>query len=260
VAEFDAVAAEKRLRLKGAENEVVVKLRDLVPKTAGLKPCLCGDPNCQEGKLPSVRKMLGQDERFAWYALRAPSDGVITARHIVLGEVIDAASEVFVIADLSSVWVDLIVTHEAIVAVREGQSLAIRLPDGSETVTKIDFVSPVVSPETRTAMARASLGNPNGQFRPGVFADALIDVSSGPETVLVPRNSVQLVDDKPCVFVKEGDAFMLREVKTGESDREHTEILEGLEPGEPVASENAFHLKAELTKTVGGCVGHGHAH
>jgi membrane fusion protein, heavy metal efflux system len=260
VAVFEAVAAEKRLRLKGADDKIVDELRALVPKTAGLKPCLCDDPNCKEDKLPSVADTLGKDEQFTRHVLRAPFDGAVIAKHIVVGESIDETVEVFTIADLSSVWVDLSISQDNISSVQKGYAVTVRLPDGSKSAGKIDIVSPIVAPDTRTALARVVLPNPDGRFRPGTFVDAAIDVPS-PNAVVIPKASVQLVHDHPCVFVWGQGAFELREVETGADDGRQIEILKGLRPGETVASENAFHLKAEYVKSVGGDAGgHGHTH
>jgi cobalt-zinc-cadmium efflux system membrane fusion protein len=111
-------------------------------------------------------------------------------------------------------------------------------------------------------LARATLANPNGRFRPGTFVDARIFIPSKEETVVIPKASVQLVYDHPCVFVWGKADFELREVETGISDGLQIEILQGLEPGEAYASENAFHLKAEFIKsTAGESDAHaGHAH
>ena len=262
VAVFNAVAAEKRMRLKGADDEVVAALRALIPKVAGLEPCLCDDPNCAVDKLPSVTDTLGKDGRFAWYALRAPFGGTLIEKHIVMGESIDAASEVFTIADLSSVWVDLAISQDTISSVQEGSIVMIHLPDGSESETKIEFVSPIVAQDTRTALARATLANPHGQFRPGTFIDAGIFVPSKEETVVISKASVQLVNDHPCVFVWGKADFELRPVETGITDGLKIEILQGLQPGEAYASENAFHLKTEFIKSNAGESGAhaGHSH
>ena len=261
VAAFNAVAAEKRLRLKGADDEVVAGLRALVPKTAGLEPCPCDDPDCEDDKLPSVVDTLSKDGRFAWYAVRAPFEGTLIEKHIVMGESVDNASEVFTLADLSSVWVDLVISQDIISSVQEGHTVTVRLPDGAESETEIGFVSPLVAPDTRTALARATVRNPNGRFRPGTFVDAGISVPSKEETVIIPKTSVQLVNDRPCVFVWGNADFELREVSTGVTDGQQIEILQGVHVGEAVASENAFHLKAEFAKSAGGDFGgHGHAH
>ncbi|MDP6524205.1 MAG: efflux RND transporter periplasmic adaptor subunit [Kiritimatiellia bacterium] len=262
VAEFDAVAAEKQLRLKGADEKVVAELRSLVPKTSGLEPCLCNNPNCKEDELPSLEKALGKDKRFAWYPLRSPFAGTLIEKHIALGESIESTSEVFTIADLSSVWVDLAISQESIPEVREEYPIEVQLPDGSKSEAKIQFVSPVVAPETRTALARATLDNTSGQFRPGTFIEAVIHVPSNEKALIVPKASVQLINDHPCVFVWGKGAFEMREVKTGRSDSVQTEILRGLQPGEKVAAVNAFHLKAEYIKSAAGDLGahHGHSH
>ena len=172
MAVFDAIAAEKRLLLKGADDEVVAQLRALVPKVGGLEPCLCGDPNCKKDELPSVAETLRKDNRFAWYEVRAPFDGIVVGKHIAMGESIDETAEVFTIANLSSVWLDLEISQDAISSVEEGQTVTIRLPDDSKSETTIEFVSPLVAPETRTALARGTLENPKGRFRPGTFVDA----------------------------------------------------------------------------------------
>ena len=262
VAAFNAVAAEKRLRLKGADDAVVAALRALVPEVASLEPCVCDNPNCAEGKLPSVSDALGKDGRFAWYALRAPSEGTLIEKHIVKGESIDAASDLFTIADLSSVWVDLAISQDAISSVQEGYTVTIRLPDGHESETQVEFVSPIVAQDTRTVLARATLDNSKGTFRPGTFVEAGIRVPTNAEAVVIPKTSVQLVNDHTCVFVW-GDAdFELREVTTGATDGRLIEILKGLRSGETVASENAFHLKAEYVKSRAGDLDahQGHSH
>jgi membrane fusion protein, heavy metal efflux system len=262
VAAFNAVAAEKRLRLKGGDDTVVAALRALVPKTTGLEPCICDDPNCKDGQLPSVADTLGKDRRFNLYALQAPFGGTVIAKHIVVGESIDETIEVFTVANLSSVWVDLAISQDNISLIEPGQKVTIGLPDGSKPEGEIEFVSPIIASESRTAMARVILQNPTGKLRPGAFVDAGIVVPSQAEGVVVPKSAIQLVYDHTCVFVwSEGD-FELKEVKTGVTDGKQIEILSGLKVGDAVASAGAFHLKAEYAKSRAGDAGAhaGHSH
>jgi multidrug efflux pump subunit AcrA (membrane-fusion protein) len=261
-AAFNAVAAEKQLRLKGVGDEAIAALRALVPKPAGLAPCPCDDPQCNVGTLPSVSDVLGRDPRFAWYALRAPFDGTVVERHITPGEAVDTSAPVFTIADLSDVWVDLAVSQNRIGDVQAGFPVTIQHPDGANTAAEIRFVSPLVSPETRTALARVALDNTGARFRPGTFVDAAIQLSSGREAVVIPKSAIQLVNDHPCVFVWGNGAFERRDVETGATDGTRIEVLKGLQPGEKIAAVNAFHLKAEHAKTATGDLGacHGHSH
>ncbi len=262
VAVFNAVASEKRLRLKGVDGDVIAGLRALVPKMTGSVPCPCPDPACKEDKLPSVAETLGKEERFAWYALRAPIAGTVIEKHIVTGESLVKESELFTIADLSSVWVTMPVSQEAISLIKPDYPVTVHLPDGTQAKARTDFIAAVIDSATRTALARATLPNPQGAFRPGTFVDIAILIPARAETVIVPKASVQSVHDHPCVFVWNKGAFEMREVTTGYADANNIEILTGLNAGEAVASVNAFHLKAEVSSSgsAPGCSGHGHAH
>lgn len=195
---------------------------------------------------------LEQDSQLTKFEITAPFDGTVIDKHITLGELVGDDTDVFVVADLSSVWVDLVISQDAISEVQEGQAVTVRLSNGLKSETKIGFVSPIVSSDTRTALARATVPNPNGQFRPGTFVDAGILIPSKEETVVIPKTSVQLVNDLTCVFVWGNADFELREVTTGITDGLQIEILQGLRLGEAVASENAFHLKAEFIKSTAG--------
>ena len=172
-----------------------------------------------------------------------------------MGESIDTTSEVFTIADLSTVWAELAISQDVIPSVQQGYAATVYLPDGHKAEAEIGFVSPIVAQETRTALARVTLENPTGRFRPGTFVEAGIHVPATEEAVVIPKESVQLVHDHPTVFVWGSSAFELREVVTGKSDGKQIEILKGLSAGEAIASVNAFHLKAEYIKSSAGDIG-----
>ena len=201
-------------------------------------------------------------ETFTSYQIKAPFDGTIIGKHIVLGEVVGDSSEVFVMADLSTVWVDLLVNQRQISSVRVGQQASV-LPEGASRPAsgEVGYIGSVVDAKTRTAVVRAVLNNGDGRYRPGVFATGRIKVKQAGEVVVVPSASVQTVNDQACVFVKDGDAFVLRYVTTGMTDRGRIEIVSGVNAGDEIVTQNAFHLKAELAKQAGGGqAGHGHVH
>ena len=202
------------------------------------------------------------EEDFASYRIAAPSAGTVIEKNILLGEVVNEDATLFAVADLSSVWVDLEISQDSISSVQKGQTVEVRLPDGTSSIAELVHVSPTVSEDTRTALARAIVSNDSGKFRPGTFVQASILVPSQEEAVVIPKSSVQLVQDHPCVFVWGDAAFELREITMGVSDGREVEILTGLCEGEAVASENAFHLKAEYVKSMAGDMGAhaGHSH
>jgi multidrug efflux pump subunit AcrA (membrane-fusion protein) len=227
----------------------------------------CTDPNCTECALEEHKGEAAVDaakaeERLAWYPLRAPFDGTIISKHITLGEMVKDDSDVFVVADLSTVWVDLRVNEKDLPLVREGQKVTISAKAGApETEGVIGYVSPVIDDETRTALARVVLDNSKGELRPGTFITASVRVEKRDAEVVVAKSILQDVDDKTCVFVQDEHGFEPRAVTVGLSNDEHVEIVAGLEPGEKIVTRNSFRLKAELKKDAGGGhAGHGHAH
>ena len=202
------------------------------------------------------------EETFTMYRMAAPFGGTVITKHLVLGEVVDETSEAFVIADLSSVWVDLAVNQRDISGVRKSQVVDISLGSGQLNVRgKVSYVDPVLDTKTRTGLVRIELDNSSGRYRPGQFVSGRIQVSEAGEGIVIATDSVQLIKDETCVFVKCGSDFELRHVAVGRASNGTVEILSGLAAGEEVVTGNAFHLKAELEKQAAGDQGgHGHAH
>ncbi|UCD00076.1 MAG: efflux RND transporter periplasmic adaptor subunit [Phycisphaerales bacterium] len=199
------------------------------------------------------------EEAFTSYIMIAPFDGTIIRKHIVLGEVVDDTSETFVIADLSTVWVDLNVNQKDIESIQIGQPAEMfRDHNMSGIRSQVSYVDQVLDPTTRTAVVRMELDNTEGCYRPGTFVTGRIDIQSRDQEIIVPADAIQIVNDKPCVFVKTNEGFALRYVTTGQKDTDRVEILSGVENGEQIVIHNAFYLKAELAKQA--VSGHGHVH
>ncbi|MEQ9453819.1 MAG: efflux RND transporter periplasmic adaptor subunit [Phycisphaeraceae bacterium] len=215
------------------------------------------------GQMDEQLKVLAAAENTALdrFELRAPLGGVVIERHLTLGEIVsDQPDEVpFVVADLSSVWVDLTVHQRELMSVRSGQKVRIEfghgLPDATGTLA---FVSPAVDERTRTANARVVLPNPDGVWRPGVFVTGRIATASSQAKVVVPISAIQDLDGQTAVFVEHDGAFEARPVRIGQRTGDTAEVLSGLKTGERVVVENGFALKAEMNR---GALEHaGHAH
>jgi len=196
------------------------------------------------------------------YELRSPISGWVLENNFAFGESFQGGAVLFKIADLSTVWIDLSVSSENLGELRKGLPIEIEISTEKKIDAEITYVAPVIEKESRTAIVRAIIKNEEDSLRPGLFVNADIRLPSWNITLLLPKESVQIVHDHPCVFVWKDGQFELREVVPGVSDRRHTEILQGLKAGELVAVENAFHLKAEYIKTAAGDNGshHGHSH
>jgi len=271
----------RQIGLKGAERNLYVlglsteDINDIQLFAQGQKPGggeeeACDDPNCPEcvaeraaqADQPVVAESSNQGEKLAWYPLSSPFDATVIEKHITLGEKLSDESCTFTVADLSTVWLDLSVFQKDLSLVKAGQHVKLDMgPTIGKVEGKISYVGPIVGEKTRTASARVVLDNTSGMLRPGTFVTAEVLVDKIATKVVVPKDVIQDINDKPVVFVKNDHGFEARAVTLGRANDVSVEIVSGLRSGERIVTKNSFRLKAELEKVAGGAhAGHGHVH
>jgi cobalt-zinc-cadmium efflux system membrane fusion protein len=194
------------------------------------------------------------------YEIRAPMAGTVIHKSIGLGEALEKDAEVYTVADLGNVWVDINVYQDDLPLVNVGHRVSIAVGDGGGPIESvIEYVGPILGEETRTALARVTLSNPDGRLRPGTFVTAVVCLDEMAAPVVVPREAVQTLNDRPVVFVWTGSGFETSSIMTGRSSGGAVEIVSGLGAGQRYAAAGAFHLKAMLvTGSMDGHAGHGH--
>jgi len=263
-AEFDITMATagpgeicQYIELPGEVRPNGDKTAHIVPRYAGI--------------VKEVRKELGQrvaegdvlavvesSQTLVPYKLQTLIPGTIVEKHITRGEAVTRESELFVITDLSTVWVDLSVYQRDLSSVRTGQRVVISAGHGlREREATINYLAPVVSEETRTSTARVVLANPDGIWRPGMFITGRVEVFAEELPVVVPTTALQTVDGDDVIFVEQDDGIVPRRVEVGRLGATHVEIAGGLEAGERYVASGGFTLKAELEREQ---FGQGHSH
>lgn len=186
----------------------------------------------------------------------APFAGRIIGRNLTRGEVVETTEKLFVVADLSEVWVRANIPEKDIPFVHSvhasgGTQAEVRINAYPREIFKgtITYVGDVLDPATRTMQLRLELPNPEGRLKPEMFATIRLYSESQPDRLAVPEASLQRDQDRTFVFVqRSANEYEAREVQTGESNGTHTTILGGLTEGEPVVTHGAFILKSELLK------------
>lgn len=199
------------------------------------------------------------DNELARYEIRAPIAGRIIERHLVRGESLVTGQQVFVIADLSSVWAELTLYQRDLAGVRVGQTariVGVHHPD--TTVATIEYISPILDDQTRTTTARVVLDNADGRWRPGMFIRADVVASQHSAAVVVPRSALQEIDGETVIFVETQEGLVRRDVEVGRNDTHSVEILSGLRPGERYVASGGLALKVELNKAALEHAGHAH--
>lgn len=181
--------------------------------------------------------------------LKSPIAGEIVEMHVKRGETVEPTDTLFVVADLSRVWVELSVFENTIDLVREGDSVEIFRPGASEGVSGVvEHVPSVLDPEHRNVQVRVALANTSRLLKPGMSVQAKIAItgSSAPKLV-VPRDAVTRIDGKPTVFVAVDQGRVEpRPVHLGPHDARTVAIESGVTKGERVVVGGVLALKAEV--------------
>lgn len=183
------------------------------------------------------------------YELVAPFDSVVVEKHLGIGEVVSESTNAFTLSDLSRVWATFGVTPKDLSRVVAGRVVKVTAPDLNAVVEgKIGYVGNLLGEQTRTATVRVTLPNPEGAWRPGLFVSVDVTADQVNTAVTVPEASIQTIEDKPAVFVRNPEGFQLQPVKVGRRDGGYVEITDGLAAGAQVAAAGSFILKSELGK------------
>jgi len=206
-----------------------------------------------------VLASLENRETMAVYTVAAPLDGIIISKDLAVGETAGADKALFEVADLSSVWADISIFPKYQHFIRKGMPIEFVAHDGHATRGKVKYISPIISPETRTFNARCVLEGADEDFTPGAFVRARINVESANVSVAVEREAVQTLDGETIIFVPGDHGFLALDVELGLADDHSVEIKSGLKPGDPYVAVGAFSLKAQMvTSGMDPHAGHGH--
>lgn len=196
----------------------------------------------------SKEQLNAEDDALRLLEIRAPFDSSVIVRHLAVGEAINAGDEIFQLADLDTVWVELGVPFKDAAKLQPGQTILLRDGNGKATEGKIQYVSPVVEAESGKVMATAVLDNRSGAWRPGSYVYADLIVSQVKKDLIVPLSAVVTIEDEPYVFIETEAGIEVRPVEIDCQDRNACAIRSGVVAGEKVVSDNASMLKFEVTK------------
>lgn len=196
-----------------------------------------------------VLAIVESNQSLTPYELKAALGGTVIDRQTTLGEYVSEQKPAFVIADLSTVWLDFSVYRRDLGRVNAGDQVLIDPADGKPNVeAKISYLSPVGSSDTQSAVARAVVSNPDQRLRPGLFITGRLALSARQVPVAVKASALQTIENRTVVFVRSGDKFEAREVEVGERNPEFVEITFGVLEGDVYAAKNSFIVKAEMAK------------
>jgi len=194
-----------------------------------------------------IKKIEETGQPVRTITLYSPVSGYITQKMAVQGMKVMPGEKLFDVADLSHVWIVADIYEYELSAVRVGQPVKITLSyfPGREWASKIDYIYPIFSAETRTAKIRLTLPNPRGELKPQMFTNVEIRINLG-KKLTIPDSAVIDTGKGQVVYVDRGNGFFEpREIQTGLRADGAVEVLRGLKTGEKVASSANFLIDSE---------------
>jgi membrane fusion protein, copper/silver efflux system len=177
----------------------------------------------------------------------SPASGYVFQKPVFKGTRVAPGDKIFDIVDLSTVWVLADIYEYEIPFVKAGQKARITLSSypEKEFQSKVDFLYPSLSGQTRTAKARFVIPNPGGLLKPQMFANVEMEIDLR-ERLTIPDTAILDTGTRQVVYIEQGDGYFApRQVKPGIRGNGTVEVLKGLKPGEKVASSAVFLIDSE---------------
>jgi len=177
----------------------------------------------------------------------SPITGTVVQRKIGPGQYVNsgASDPVFVIGDLSTVWLTAFVRETDASNVSVGQEVAFNVLalQGRPLTARINYVSAAIDPATRRLMVRATINNKDGLLKPEMFANVTIYSGSDHAAIGVPKQALIYEGDQVRVWVAHEDkSIELRRIKPGLTNGDLVEVEGNLKPGEQIVTKGSLFI------------------
>jgi cobalt-zinc-cadmium efflux system membrane fusion protein len=234
--EADVIGQAELLR---RENELAQAQADL--SAARNQLAVLGVSDRTMSRLAATRTVSSES------SVLASIDGTVIERHATLGQVVQPADSLFLVADLSSVWLVADVPEQNAGLMREGEKVEAEVAALPGRVLKgtVSFVAATVNPATRTVRVRMDLANPDREYKPAMLAT--VSIRGKPvRKRTVPASAIVREDNHDYVFVETAPGkYQLRRVDVGGEHGGQRELLGGLVAEDRIVLDGAFHLNNE---------------
>lgn len=249
---IEAVGPAKIKDLLSAYGRVAVNGEatiDIVPRYPGVLREAARRPGdrVERGDLLGV---VENNQTLQPFELRAPMSGTVVEKRLNNGAFVDAVP-VYLVSDLSTVWVELGIPVRDAERVRTGQTVAVSRDGGASSAAgTISYLSPVGDDATQMLTARIVLPNEDGKWHPGTFVTGTIVLEENAVPLAVKAEGLQTFRDWDVVFLRDGNTFEIRPLELGRRDSTWVEVISGIEPGQEYVTANSFLVKADVGKSA----------
>ncbi len=209
----------------------------------------------------AIGNLTSHEARIAQKTIKAPFDGQLGIRLVNLGEFLSPGAPVVSLQQLSPIYVDFKLPENHLNALEVGQHITATVDawPGLTFEGEVSAIEPGIESGTRSIKVQAEIANEEMQLRPGMFARVQLSLGEDEEVIMVPQSAVSFNPYGNAVFVvvdgedKNGETQKIvkrRFVRTGRTQGDYVTILEGLEPGEVVATSGLLKLSNDAVVTI----------
>lgn len=185
------------------------------------------------------------------FPIYATVSGTVSEKLVDQGDYVQQGQALLSITNLNSVWGLFDVYENQVESLRKGQEISITTnayPD-KKIISKVDFIDPMMNPQTRTVNLRVVLNNSNGELKTGMFVEGLINIgeSGSEEKLMIPATSVLWTGERSIVYIKSSPnepVFAMREIVLGRQTGDQYEVREGLKNGDVIVTNGTFTVDA----------------
>ncbi len=180
--------------------------------------------------------------------IHSPVNGRVMHIGVREGQYVTPKDELYLIADLSRIWVYVEVFEDQLPWIKVGDraEMRVRAAPGRTFEGNVSFIYPTLDKKTRSVRVRLEFDNPDTLLKPGMFANVTLHVDQQKDSVVVPSEAIVRSGEREQVFIARGEGkFEPREVSIGLSAGGLTQVLSGLEGGEHVVTSAQFLIDSE---------------
>lgn len=193
--------------------------------------------------------------------IKAPFAGTIVDRDVSVGERIKSGEPIFVLADLSTMWLELSIPAREAAGLAPEMEVIATFSDLPDTLisAKLVWIASAIDEKTRRIQARALVTAPPAALRKGLYGEARIGLGETIPAFAVPTGAIQTIDGVTYVFVRKEPALYAAtrvELAKGGSTNGTSAIRSGLAANDSIVSEGSYILRSEFLKSLlgAGCV------
>jgi RND family efflux transporter MFP subunit len=180
--------------------------------------------------------------------IHSPVKGFVIKKHVLQGMHVKPGMNLYMIADLSNIWIIADIYEYEVPWVKLGQEAEMTLSyfPGKKFNGKVTFIDPVLDPESRTLKVRIEFPNPHWELKPEMYANVMLKSEMTKRTIAVPEEAVIYSGDKTMAMIqKPSGSFESRELNLGVKTQGYVQVLSGLKAGERVVTSSTFLIDSE---------------